>query len=302
MSSEVSTVTRVQERLGENRYLRWLGSPGVGLVWAALFLFVPLTVIVLFSFTPDGDLANFVSQFTLENYARFVEASVYRNVIVRSVLIGVATTLVVLPFGYALGYFLGRTNSKWTPVLLGLVVIQFWVPLIIRTYAWIDILSRNGLLNLVLVGTGVLSEPVNVLYTTPGMLIGLVVSIMPFMVLPVYSAVSTINDDVIRAAKTLGATDLRAFWEVTLPLSWPGVVSGILFTFILASGSFVAPVLLGGPSDQMIAPLIAKTFLQDFNWQFASALSIIYFAFMAVVLYLFNRRADLEEALEGTQL
>ena len=307
MSTETSTAegqrsSSLRSDILENRWVRWFFSPGIGLLWAFVFLFVPLTIIVAFSFFTSGEAGSIVYEFTLANYRRFVNAPVYHEIIYRSLKIGVITTLIVLPFGYTLGYFLGRSKSDWRPILLGLVVVQFWVPLVIRTYAWIQLMGRKGVINQILVGTGLVSEPVSLLYTTQGMLIGLVVSILPFMVLPVYSAVSTIDEEVIQAAKTLGASDIRAFYEVTLPLSWPGVVSGILFTFILSAGSFIAPQLLGGTGDRLIAPVIATVFTQDFNWPFAAALSIAYVVLIGFLLYLFTRKADLEEALEGTSL
>ncbi|WP_458187949.1 ABC transporter permease [Haladaptatus sp. NG-WS-4] len=292
----------IRRRLMESRRFRFFISPGLGLLWTLLFLFVPLTIIVAFSFFKSGEAGSIVTEFTLAQYQRFIDVPVYREIIVDSFIIGVVTTLIVLPVGYTLGYFLGRTKSKWRVVLLGLVVVQFWVPLVIRTYAWITLLGRTGVINQFLTGVGLVSEPVKILYTTQGMLIGLVVSILPFMVLPVYSAVNTIDDEVIQAAKTLGASDARAFFEVTLPLSWPGVVSGILFTFILSAGSYIAPTLLGGTSDRMIAPVIATVFTQDFNWPFAAALSMVYFLLIGSFLYVFTRKADLEDALEGTSL
>ena len=295
-------VTDVKERLMENRRVRFLLSPGLGLLWTFVFLFLPLTIIVAFSFFEPGEAGSIVYEFTLANYQRFVEASVYQDIIVKSFRIGLTSTLIILPLGYTLGYFLGRSKSRWTPILLGLVVVQFWVPLVIRTYAWITLMGRKGPINEALLAVGVVGEPIKLLYTTHGMLIGLVVSILPFMVLPVYSAVSTIDEEVIQAAKTLGASDARAFWEVTLPLSWPGIVSGILFSFILSAGAFIAPTLLGGPEDRLIAPVIATIFTQDFNWPFAAALSIVYVLLIGAMLYLFNRKADLEEALEGTSL
>lgn len=292
----------LKHQLMENERVGYLLSPGSGLLWVFLFLFLPLTIIVAFSFFRPGEFGNIIFEPTLENYQRFVEGTVYQWVIVRSLLVGVATTLIVLPFGYTLGYFLGRTKSKWTPILLGLVVVQFWVPLVIRTYAWIPILGRQGVLNDFLLWLGAIGQPVEILYTTHGMLLGLAVSIMPFMVLPVYSIVSTIDEEVIQAAKTLGASDTRAFWEVTFPLSVPGIVSGVLFTFILSAGAYIAPELLGGTGDRMIAPVIETVFTQDFNWPFAATLSLIYVAVIVVILYFFTRKADLEEALEGTQL
>ncbi|WP_254764542.1 ABC transporter permease [Natrinema marinum] len=310
MSSETASTTTetpnriesIRQRLMESERVGYVLSPGSGLLWVLLFLFLPLTVIVAFSFFRSGEFGTIIYEPTLENYRRFVNGSVYHQVIVRSLVVGVVTTLIVLPFGYTLGYFLGRSKSRWTPVLLGLVVVQFWVPLVIRTYAWIPILGRQGIVNDFLLWVGIIGQPVEILYSTRGMMLGLSVSIMPFMVLPVYSIVSTIDEEIIQAAKTLGASDARAFWEVTLPLSWPGVVSGILFTFILSAGSFLAPQLLGGTSDRLIAPVIETVFSQDFNWPFAATLSLVYVALIVAILYLFSRKADIEEALEGTQI
>lgn len=289
-------------RLMEDDRFSFFVSPGIGLLWVFVFLFVPMTIIVAFSLFTPGDAGSIVYELTLANYRRFVEASVYQEIIWRSFKVGLVTTAIVLPFGYALGYFLGRSKSRWMPILLGLVVVQFWVPIVIRTYAWITLMGRTGVINKALTGIGIVDEPIRLLYTTQGMYLGLVVSIMPFMVLPVYSAVSTIDEEIIHAAKTLGASDIRAFYEVSLPLSWPGVVSGILFTFILSAGSFIAPELLGGSNDRLIAPVIATVFSLDFNWPFAAALSIVYILLIGVILYFFTRKADLEEALEGTSL
>ncbi|MGM0604713.1 MAG: ABC transporter permease [Halobacteriota archaeon] len=309
MSSAIPTPDRVRKpvdavktRLMENSRVRFLLSPGSGLLWTLVFLLLPLLIIVAFSFFRSSEGSTIIYEVTFENYRRFLDGTVYQEVIGRSVLVGLVTTIVVLPLGYTLGYFIGRSKSAWTPILLGLVVVQFWVPLVIRTYAWITILGREGVVNQFLMWVGVVSDPVQLLYTTHGMLLGLIVSILPFMVLPVYASVSTIDEEIIQAAKTMGASDLRAFVEVTLPLTWPGVVSGILFTFILSAGAFIAPELLGGSSDRLIAPVIATVFMQDFNWPFAAALSMVYVALLGIVLYLFTRKADLEEALEGASL
>lgn len=302
MSNANRAVSVVQDRVADNRYARFLLSPGLGLLWVLGLLFLPLTIIVLFSFYTAGEFGTIVPELTIANYERLFTTSTYLFIIAKSFLIGIVTTLIVLPLGYTLGYYLGRTDSAWKPLLIGLVVVQFWVPIIIRTYAWISILGTEGVVNRALLWIGVIGEPIQLLYTMHGMLVGLVVSLLPFMILPVYAAVSTIDDDVIQAAKTLGASDARAFWEVTLPLSWPGIVSGILFTFIIAAGAFLAPELLGGPSERMIAPVIADVFLGDFNWPFAAALSLVYFLLIGISLYIFTRKADLEEALEGASV
>lgn len=304
MSTERSRLPRLKDRVMENRWVRFFVSPGLGILWVLLFLFLPLTVILVISFSKPGDFGNVVYEFTLQNYEKFWltggawNLGVYKQIVVESLLYGVVATLLALPFGYTVGYFLGRSKTDWKWVLLGLVVLQYWVPFIIRTYAWIIVLSNNGVLNQFLLAVGAIAKPLNVMYTQYSMLIGLTVSLLPFMILPVYVSVSTIDEDQIHAAKTLGATDFRAFREITLPQSLPGIVSGVLFVFIISAGAFLAPTLLGGPSTRMVAPLIESVFIIDFNWPFAAALSFIYFALIAVLLYLFTRRVDLEEALD----
>ncbi|WP_256297597.1 ABC transporter permease [Haloarchaeobius salinus] len=298
MSTERARFGKVRDRVMESDLVRLLLSPGLGIAWVLLFLFLPMTVIVVISFSVPGDFGNVIYEFTLANYERFWEADVYKNIILESLVYGVVVTLLALPLGYTVGYFLGRSKTDWKWVLLGLVVLQYWVPFIIRTYAWIIVLSNNGVLNGLLLDLGVIASPLDIMYTDYSMILGLTVSLLPFMILPVYVSVSTIEEDQIHAAKTLGATDFRAFREITLPQSLPGIVSGILFVFIISAGAFLAPTLLGGPSTRMIAPVIETVFILDFNWPFAAALSLIYFAIIGVLLYLFTRRVDLEEALE----
>jgi len=213
--------------------------------------------------------------------------------VLESLMYGVIVTVLALPAGYTAGYFLGRSKTDWKWILLGLVVLQYWVPFIIRTYAWIIVLSNNGVLNQLLLDVGLIAAPLNIMYTDYSMILGLTVSLLPFMILPVYVSVSAIEEDQIHAAKTLGATDFRAFREITLPQSLPGIVSGVLFVFIISAGAFLAPTLLGGPTTRMIAPVIETVFSLDFNWPFAAALSLIYFAIIGVLLYLFTRRVDL---------
>ena len=298
MSTERARFGRAKDRVMQSDLVRLLLSPGLGIAWVLLFLFLPMTVIVVISFSVPGDFGNVIYEFTLANYERFWAADVYKNIIFESLVYGVVVTFLTLPLGYTVGYFLGRSKTDWKWVLLGLVVLQYWVPFIIRTYAWIIVLSNNGVLNTLLMDVGVIAQPLDVMYSNVSMILGLTVSLLPFMILPVYVSVSTIEEDQIHAAKTLGATDFRAFREITLPQSLPGIVSGVLFVFIISAGAFLAPTLLGGPGTRMIAPIIEGVFINDFNWPFAAALSMIYFAIIAVLLYLFTRRVDLEEALE----
>lgn len=298
MSTSDSRFSPAFDRVMEHDLVRFLAAPGSGLIWIFLFLVLPMTVIVIISFAENGQYGNIIYEFTTANYERFIDARVYQQIILESLWYGVVVTGLALPFGYTAGYFLGRTKTDWKWVLLGLVVLQYWVPFIIRTYAWIIVLSNNGLVNQLLLGIGAVSNPLDIMYTQYSMIIGLTVSLLPFMILPVYVSVSTIDEDQIHAAKTLGATDFRAFREITLPQSLPGIVSGVLFVYIISAGAFLAPTLLGGPDTRMIAPVIETVFMIDFNWPFAAALAIAYFLVIAFLLYLFTRRVDLEEALD----
>lgn len=293
--------SEIFDRLTENQRIRFLFSPSFGPVWITVFLLFPLTIIIGLSFAVSGDFGNVIYEFTLENYRRFLSAEIYLNIIVRSLKIGFIITALTLPLGYAVAYFIARSATRFTGVLLGLVVLQYWVPFIIRTYAWIIMLSNSGLVNQFLLLIGLFDKPVRILYTTNGMIIGLGAALLPFMILPIYVSISQIEDDQLHAAKTLGATDIRAFLEVTFPLSLPGVVSGVLFVFIISAGSFLAPELLGNSANRMIAPVIADIFLRDYNWPFAATLSVIYFAFIAVLVYLFTRSIGIEKALGGRQ-
>jgi len=173
------------------------------------------------------------------------------------------------------------------------VVLPFWVPLIIRYYAWILVLGNDGLLTTVLGWVGVASN--GYLYNDVAVVTGLVQVLLPFMILPIYNAVNKIDDGYIESAKTMGASPLRTFYEVTLPLSLPGISAGSILVFILAVGSFMAPALLGGPSNLMVANLISRTFGQAFNWPLASAMAMAYLVVLFAIITAFNRFVGLEE-------
>ncbi|MFC4540988.1 ABC transporter permease [Halosolutus amylolyticus] len=276
---------------------------GIGLFWMVVFLLAPLLYILTLSFWESGTAGTIVQEFTLENYyavlvesvslSSFDVGNIFLLVLWQSLKFGLSVTAVTLVLGYVPGYFLGRSESRWLPVLLLLVVLPFWVPLIVRYYAWMLVLGENGVISWLseLVGFGSQSF----LYNEIAVVSGLVQVLLPFMILPIYNSVAKIEDSLIESAKTMGANPVRAFYEVSLPLSLPGVVAGCILVFILAVGSFLAPALLGGPGDQMIANLIERTFLRGQNWPLASAMSIVYLAVLFVMITAFNRFVSLDE-------
>jgi len=298
--------------------LRWLkrrdrllatAQAGLGVAWMLLFLLVPLLYILTLSFWQKGAGGVVVQQFTWGNYQTILTQqvelfsltvdNVYLLILWQSLKFGFITTFATLLVGYVPGYYLGRTESRYKPILLLLVVLPFWVPLIIRYYAWILVLGNEGLLTTLLSVVGM--ESSGFLYTELAVITGLVQVLLPFMILPIYNSVNKIDDSLIESAKTMGARPLRTFYEVSLPLSLPGISAGSILVFILAVGSFMAPALLGGPANFMIANLIEQTFGTNFNWPLASALAIVYLVVLFGIITAFNRFVGLEDVFgEGT--
>lgn len=276
---------------------------GTGIFWMLLFLFAPLLYIFTISFWQTGAAGTMVQEFTLENYysvllqdvslTGFDVGNIYLLVLWQSLKFGIAVTAITLVLGYVPGYYLGRSDSRWLPVLLLLIILPFWVPLIVRYYAWMLVLGESGVLSWAIELLGFGSR--NFLYNELAVISGLVQVLLPFMILPIYNSVSKIENSLIESAKTMGANPIRTFYEVSLPLSLPGVAAGCILVFILAVGSFLAPALLGGPGDQMIANLIERTFLQGQNWPLASAMSFVYLVVLFVMITAFNRFVSLDE-------
>jgi len=276
---------------------------GLGIAWMAVFLLAPLAYILALSFWQRGAGGVVVQEFTLANYQSILLedvqllgwqiGNVYLLILWQSLKFGFLTTVTTLLLGYVPGYFLGRTQSKYRSLLLLLVVLPFWVPLIIRYYAWILVMGNEGMVTTILGWVGV--ESGGFLYTEVAVVTGLVQVLLPFMILPIYNSVAKIDDEFVESAKTMGATPLRAFYEVTLPLSLPGISAGSILVFILAVGSFMAPALLGGPANSMVANLISQTFGESFDWPLASAMAIVYLVVLFTLITVFNRFVGLEE-------
>lgn len=288
--------------IGRKRALA-AAQAGIGIFWMVLFLFAPLLYIFTISFWQTGAAGAMVQEFTFENYysvllqdvslTDFSVSNIYLLVLWQSLKFGIAVTAITLVLGYVPGYYLGRSNSRWLPVLLLLIILPFWVPLIVRYYAWMLVLGESGVLSWTIEQFGFGSR--NFLYNEFAVVSGLVQVLLPFMILPIYNSVSKIDDSLVESAKTMGANPIRTFYEVSLPLSLPGIVAGCILVFILAVGSFLAPALLGGPGDQMIANLIERTFLEGQNWPLASAMSIVYLIVLFVMITAFNRFVSLDE-------
>lgn len=268
------------------------------LLWLAAFVIAPTLILLVYSFCQRDDLGDVVYSFTWENYRRifFDEdtgkfGSTYLTVFIRSIIYAGLTTIICLVVGYPVAWFIGRAPENRRNLLLTLVMIPFWTSFLIRTYAWITILSTNGLLNGFLVDyTRLISEPFEMLYTPGAVVLGLVYSYLPFLILPVYGSVEKLDNSLVEAAFDLGAGPVRAFQKVILPLTQPGIVAGVLLVFIPAIGMFAITQLMGGGSNPTIGEVIQNQFGQANNWPFGAALGMTIVIVFAVAFWFTSRK------------
>jgi putative spermidine/putrescine transport system permease protein len=271
--------------MSENAGLRdrrlWLAAPALLLIGGVFLL--PVGLLLLRSFSdPRWGLQNYVAAFAQPVYLR-----VFWNTIV----IASSVTALCLMIGYPVAYTMAHASERGRRFLVFVILIPFWTSLLVRTYAWLVLLQQNGLINHALVGSGLIAEPVQLVYNRLGVLIGMVQVQLPFMVLPLYAVLSRIHPRYGQAAATLGAPPVTEFRRVYLPLSLPGVFTGCALVFITSLGYYITPALLGGRQDLMIAQLILIQIGDFGNWGLAGALAIILLFGAAVSLALLHRIA-----------
>ncbi|MCS0542655.1 ABC transporter permease, partial [Aeromonas veronii] len=243
----------------------WMISPVT--FWMIAFLFIPIVLILVVSFMSRGTYGGIEYVFTLENYARFFD-SLYMNILLSSILMATVTTAICIIFGYPFAYLIARSSPKYRTLLLFLVIIPFWTNSLIRTYAWIILLRTEGVINHLLMSIGLISEPLALLYNNGAILVGLVYTLFPFMVLPLYASIEKLDKSYLEAASDLGAKGWQTFMKITLPLTMPGIVAGSLLVFIPTLGLFFIPDLMGGAKTMMIGNLIKNQFLTARDWPF----------------------------------
>ncbi|MDV5115026.1 ABC transporter permease [Clostridium perfringens] len=249
-----------------NKNLSFAAYPYV--VWSAIFIVIPLLLIVFFSFTSKVD-GRFV--FSFENFQRLFEP-IYFTVFIRSIWLAVLSTVLCLILGYPIAYIISKLPIKRRNMLILLFILPMWMNFLLRTYAWMAILGRDGLINTLLGYIGI--GPIKMLYTDGAILLGMVYNFLPFMVIPIYTVLIKIDKNLVNAAYDLGANKAQAFRKIILPLSIPGIISGITMVFMPAVSNFVIPNLLGGGKYMLVGNLIEQQFTTIGNWNFGSALSI----------------------------
>jgi len=259
------------------------------LLWMIILVAIPLVIVFIMGFLTRGIYGQVEYIFTFQNYADLLKP-MYVQIFVYSLWISFITTLICLVLAYPFAYFIANVKAKYKVLLFMLIIIPFWTNSLVRTYAWMIILGTNGIINSYLLQFGVIKEPLKLLYTNGAVILGLVYTLFPFMVLPLYASIEGLDKSYVEAASDLGASPLQAFLRVTLPLTMSGVAAGSVLVFIPSLGLFFIPDLLGGSKTMLISNLIQNQFLTARNWPFGSAVSIllIIITIIFIILY-FNK-------------
>ena len=266
---------------------------GPYVLWIILFTILPLLIIVLFSFTEKTEMGSISMVFTLDNYRKFFQP-LYLNVLKRSVILAVVSTVMCLIVGYPMAYIMSRAPRKKRNLMATLFVLPLWTNFLLRTYAWMGLLREQGLVNEFLKAIGLIERPLQLLYNNGAVVMGMVYNFLPFMVLPIYSVLVKLDDSLLEAAHDLGANDVKVFQKVIFPLSLPGVATGIYMVFMPAVSTFVLSDLLGGSHTILLGNLIENQFRNARNWQFGSAISVIMLLFIIVTMGYFAKDGDHE--------
>ncbi|MDQ7987820.1 ABC transporter permease subunit [Pseudomonas sp. G34] len=282
---------------------------GIPFFWLFLFFLLPFIIVLKISFAEaDVAIPPYTEIYTwadntlqvvlnLGNYIFLTEDALYLAAYLGSLKIAFFSTLACLLIGYPMAYAIARANKETQTVLLLLVMMPTWTAILIRVYAWMGILSNNGLLNSLLQSIGLIDAPLQILNTNTAVYIGIVYSYLPFMILPLFANLVKHDQSLLEAASDLGSSNFNSFWKITVPLSKNGIIAGCMLVFIPVVGEFVIPELLGGPETLMIGKVLWQEFFNNRDWPVASALAVVMLAILLVPIILFNRNQAKE--LEG---
>ncbi len=257
-----------------------------------VFLLIPMMIVFAYSFAGRDTYGRVMPGFTLENYESLLQ-TLYIPIFLNSFKLAFYTTVISLALAYPVAYFIAFRGKRYASTLLLLIIIPFWTNFMVRMSAWVVLLNRNGLINELLLFLGLTDEPVKLLGTYGAVLVGLLYAFLPSAVFPIYASLESIDQSLLEAARDLGASPLRAFLKITLPLSLPGLIAAILFVFVPSIGVFVIPAILGGGKNILIGNLIVTLYLEFRNIPFGSAVSVVLLGFvmLGIVLYMRALRA-----------
>ena len=279
------------------RQKRWFCLVLPMYIFSILFVLGPLLYMIALSFATNHEGLGVTFRFTLENFRKMADP-VYVGTFVQSFQVAIMTTILVVVIGYPFGYFMAKQSKRGKRLLMFLIMVPFWTSSLLRMYGWIIVLQAKGIVNTVLIRLGLIRVPIKILYSYPAVLIGMVYALLPFMILSVYSSVEKMDWTLVEAAKDLGASNWKAFSTVTLKLTLPGLLSGVILTFIPSMGLFFIADILGGNKIVLVGSLIQDQLGRGGNWPFAAALPVILMILTSLMIYLYRRITHIKD-LEG---
>jgi putrescine transport system permease protein len=295
--------------------MRRLFLISVPYLWLLALFLIPFVIVLKIAlsdtalsippYTPQIDISagweglkTFFAALDMENFVWLTEDDLYWKAYVSSLKIATVSTLLALLVGYPIAYGMAQAPQEWRATLMMLIILPFWTSFLIRVYAWMGILSQEGLLNQLLMGLGLISDPLIILNTNTAVYIGIVYTYLPFMILPIYSALEKLDASLLEAAEDLGCSRFKAFWLVTIPLSKGGIIAGSFLVFIPAIGEFVIPSLLGGSSTLMIGKVLWEEFFSNRDWPVAAAVAVVLLLILIIPIILFQRNEQKQREAE----
>lgn len=268
------------------------------IVYVALLIALPLLYILLISFFKSDSYGGMITTFTIQNYIE-VFNQVYINVFLKSILIAGLTTFICILISYPFVLAVSHKKPRTQKILMTLVMVPFLTNSLIRMYGWLVLLRKSGVINQVLLGTGVIHEPLSLMYNMSGILIGMTYTLLPFMILPLYSSVSTIDPSLLEAASDLGASKIKTFFKIIVPQTLPGLFNGSLMVFTPALGYFFIVDILGGGKIMILGNLIKNQFLTARNWPFGAAISIVLVLITSLLILAYRKLGGKMDDLGG---
>lgn len=266
-------------------------------IWMLVFMAIPIVYIIFISFLQRGENGGIDFIFSLDNYRRII-SPLYFKVFSNSLSIAFITTVLALIFGYPFAYFAAKMPKKFRTLAIMLIIIPFWTNSLIRTYAWMNLMSTEGVINHILIKLNIIKEPLKMLYTYGAVLLGMIYTLFPFMVLPIYNSIEKLEGFYVDAAEDLGAGRFKTFLTIILPLTMPGVIAGCILVFIPSLGLFYISDLMGGSKVMLIGNLIRNQFLVSRDWPFGAAISIFMIVttliLTTVSIKLVGKKTDME--------
>jgi spermidine/putrescine transport system permease protein len=265
--------------------------------WLLIFTLIPMGIVVFYSFLTRGPWGTVLYEFTLDSYRQILDP-LFLKIFARSIKLAVLTVAICLVAGYLIAYWIAFYGGKHKNFLMFLVILPFWTSYLVRLYAWIALLSDHGLINNFLIKFHLIDAPLPLLHNESAVLVGLVYTYLPFMILPLYASLERLDRSVLEAAADLGATAKERFFQITLPLTKGGMLSGSVLVFAPAIGEYLIPELLGGAHVMMIGKFIALKFTGLRHWPLGSAYSLLLLAMTLILLYVYMRVGGGKEAFQ----